>query len=94
MRDFERQESMYMHQGKTVFSLRINYSPHVEIPRYLEIPVTDFCETSQIRPIIRLRALVTSLHMRGPKVKLCPQKILGPATLRKPTGIWPCNVFV
>ena len=60
MRDFERQESMYMHQGKTVFSLRINYSPHVEIPRYLEIPVTDFCETSQIRPIIRLRALVTS----------------------------------
>lgn len=51
---------MYMHQGKTVFSLRINYSPHVEIPRYLEIPVTDFCETSQIRPIIRLRALVTS----------------------------------
>ena len=60
MRDFERQESMYMHQGKTVFSLRINYSPHVEIPRYLEIPVTDFSETSQIRPIIRLRALVTS----------------------------------
>ena len=60
MRDFERQESMYMHQGKTVSSLRINYGPHVEIPRYLEIPVTDFCETSQIRPIIRLRALVTS----------------------------------
>ena len=60
MRDFERQESMYMHQGKTVFSLRINYTPYVEIPRYLEIPVTDFCETSQIRPIIRLRALVTS----------------------------------
>ena len=60
MRDFERQESTYMHQGKTVFSLRINYSPHVEIPRYLEIPVTDFCETSQIRPIIRLRGLVTT----------------------------------
>ena len=46
-----------------VLSLRINYSPYVEIPQYLKIPLIDFRETSKIRPVIQLRdkTVVTSL---------------------------------
>ena len=46
-----------------VLSLRVNYSHCVEVPRYLKIPLIDFCKTLKIRPVIRLRdkTIVTSL---------------------------------
>ena len=59
---------LYASKFATSWTFLGNFVPHcfnlndpfTFFRRYLEIPVTDFCETSQIRPIIRLRALVTS----------------------------------
>ena len=99
-----------------VLSLRINYSPYVEIPRYLKIPLIDFRETSKIRPVIQLRdknvvtSLLGDIHSDREsynimiKFTLCVipvscnkyqvvcstsyvPKILGEATLKKPTVI-------
>ena len=99
-----------------VLSLRISYSPYVEIPRYLKIPLVDFRETSKIRPVIQLRdkSVVTSLlgdihsdresynimikftlcvipvfcnEYQVVCVQVMSTKILGEATLKKPTVI-------